>query len=289
MSRVKPRTPAPVLPDRPLLPDRPGRWKLLLRRQRQLLRPALAGTVLLGAIFAISLVMQSLGNGQNFRDRIGDATGQFGLRVQTIRIDGRQKTLEEDVLQALGVHKGDAILGFSVAAARSRIEAINWVQTATIERRLPGTIVVQLVERRPFAVWQHEGKFTLVDRAGDIVTDSDVAAFAGLLPLVVGPGAPKATAALLEMLAVQPDLQARMIAAVRVGERRWNLRMNNGADILLPEGAEPQALAKLAALQASHALLDRPLAAVDLRLPDRLIIRPAGDPARAAPQGKKPA
>jgi cell division protein FtsQ len=275
MPRVKP-APAPMR-----MQDRPGRWKLIWRRQRRLVRPALAGGALAGALLAVAGLVHVLGTGSNFRERMGDTTARLGLRVQSIVIEGRQKTPEPLVRAAIGVHTGEPILSFSVADARARLETINWVQSATVERRLPGTILVTLTERRPFAVWQHEGKFALIDRDGDMVTDSDVAAFAGQLPLVVGVGAPKAAALLIDALASQPDVQARMVAAVRVGERRWNLRMNNGADILLPEGAEVQALARLAELQASHALLDRPLQAVDLRLPDRMVVRPAPDPARS--------
>jgi cell division protein FtsQ len=259
------------------MPDRPGRWKLIWRQQKRVMRRALAGSVLLGVLVVTGLVMQSFGQGESFRDRVGDATGRLGLKVTKISFVGRMKTPEELLRAELGVSEGDPILGFSVSEARERIEKIAWVQSATVERRLPGQIVVQIEERQPFAVWQLDGKFSLVDRNGNIVTGSEVSAFADQVPLIVGPGAPKAAAALMDMLSVQPEILARMVAAVRVGDRRWNLRMNNGADILLPEGAEPQALARLAELQASQALLDRPLQAVDLRLPDRLVIRPAGD------------
>jgi cell division protein FtsQ len=267
--------------------DRPGRWKLLWRRQRQLLRPVITGVALVAVLFAAAGIVHLVGTGQNFGERAGDTTAQMGLRIQNVVVNGRQKTPEGLVRAAIGVNTGDPILAFSVAGARARLESINWVKSATVERRLPGTIVVTLVERAPFAVWQHEGKFSLVDRDGNMVTDSDVSSFAGQVPLIVGPGAPKAAALLLDLLAQQPDLMSRLVAAVRVGERRWNLRMNNGADVMLPEGAEAQALARLAELQSSNALLDRPLQAVDLRLPDRLVVRPLPDPAHAA-SGKKP-
>ncbi len=190
-------------------------------------------------------------------------------------IEGRQKTPESLLRAALGIATGDPVLTFSLAQARARIESIQWVQHASVQRRLPDTILVRLTERRPFAVWQHDGRFVLIDRDGNTVTDSDVAAFANQLPLVVGPGAPAAAAALVDALAAQPGVQARVVAAVRVGERRWNLRIDNGTDVLLPEAAEAPALAKLVQLQAEHALLDRPLQAVDLRLPDRLVVRAA--------------
>jgi cell division protein FtsQ len=103
---------------------------------------------------------------------------------------------------------------------------------------------------------------------------------------------------LLDALSARPGLQSHVIAAVRVGERRWNLRLNTGADVLLPEGHEIAALDRLAQLQTDHALLDRPLQVIDMRLPDRLVIRPKPDahtdaaqtpPAGSASSGSAPA
>jgi cell division protein FtsQ len=271
----------------PRMPDRPGRLKLLWKRQRRLVRPGLALLGLCVAGAGLYAAVQTF-SGDSFRERVGQATASLGLRVQRVVIEGRQKTPEPLLWAALAVHEGDPILDFSIEEARARVERINWVQAATIERRLPGTILVQLQERRPFAVWQNQGRFVLIDRKGGIVTDSDVAAFARDVPLVVGAGAPQAASALIDALAAYPDVQSRMVAAVRVGERRWNLRMNNGADVLLPEGAEAPALKKLAELQSSLALLDRPLQVVDLRLPDRLVVRP--QPEKPDPkEGGKPA
>ncbi|MEA2789963.1 MAG: cell division protein FtsQ, partial [Acetobacteraceae bacterium] len=144
------------------------------------------------------------------------------------------------------------------------------------ERRLPGTVVVNLQERRPYAVWQNQGKFVLVDRAGQVVGNQDVAQFRHL-PLIVGPGAPGAAAELLDALRERPALAEKVSACVRVGERRWNLRLTNGADVLLPEGHEVVALDRLIQLQQQHAVLDRPLVAIDMRLPDRLVFRPKAE------------
>jgi cell division protein FtsQ len=258
--------------------DRPGRWKLLWRNQRRRLRSAalLAGAG--GLVFGGLYGLQALGDGASLRERIGDVAATMGLRVENVVVEGRTKTPEVMLRAALGIRPGEPILSYSLDEARRRLESIKWVEHATVERHLPGTIVVRLTERRPFAVWQTEGRFRLVDRDGEVVTDSDVAQFADQLPLVVGAGAPKAAAGLIDLLGHHPELQSRLVAAVRVGERRWNLRMTNGADIMLPEGAEAQALAKLAELQATQSLLDRPLAVVDLRLPDRMVVRPQAEP-----------
>jgi len=274
--------------------DRPGRLKLLLRRQKRRLRPA--GWMLFGlavVLFGWGIAHSAAPGGwlASMRLRMANAVAIAGLRVNDIVMEGRPNTPEPLLRAAIGVSKGDAILGFSVADARARIETLTWVEHATVERRLPSTIVVKLDERRPFAVWQYQGKFALIDRDGQLVADQDVSLFRHL-PLVVGAGAPGAATALLDALTARPALQSRVIAAVRVGERRWNLRLNTGVDILLPEGHEAVALDRLQQLQLDHALLDRPLQIVDLRLPDRLVVRPKPDPhsdaASAAATAKNP-
>ena len=262
--------------------DRPGRLKLLLRRQKRLLRPAgwLAFAVLVVLLGVIAVHSAAPGGTlATLRERLGGATAFAGLRVTNVVIEGRANTPEPLLRAALGVSIGDPILGFSVEMARQRLETLSWVEHATVERRLPGTVVLFLQERRPFAVWQNQSKFVLIDRTGQIVANQNVAEF-HQLPLVVGPGAPAAAATLIDALTDRPDLQKRVIAAVRVGERRWNLRLNNGADVMLPEGHEVAALDRLVQLQQQHAVLDRPLAAIDMRLGDRLVLRPRPDEKR---------
>lgn len=260
------------------MPDRPSRSRLIWRRTRARLRTSLVIMLVFSGIGAALMGFQSLGRGADFGISLGDLGARAGLKVTDIVLEGRDKTPLLAIARALSIRKGDPILAFSPREAQKRLEAINWVQSATVLRRLPGTIVVQIAERRPFAVWQMDGKFVLIDRAGDVVTDSDVGTFSAELLLVVGDGAEKAAADLIDALAIQPTLQARVATAVWVGKRRWNLQMKGGTEVLLPEAAAMQALARLVELQASHALLDRSLKLVDLRLPDRLTVRPNPDP-----------
>lgn len=260
--------------------DRLSARTMLLRRAKKSMRPAAWGTfVLLVLIFGVLAVRTVSPGGTiaSLRERLGGATGFTGMRVTDVVIEGRANTPEPLLRAAIGVAIGDPILGFSVEQARTRIETLTWVEQATVERRLPGTVVVALKERRPFAIWQNQKKFLLIDRAGQVVANQDAALFKDKLPLVVGPGAPAGAARLLDALDKTPSLSGRILAAVRVGERRWNLHMKNGIDVMLPEGHETEALDRLVLLQQEHALLDRPLAAIDLRLPDRLVIRPRPD------------
>jgi cell division protein FtsQ len=263
---------------------RPSRLKLMLRRSKRFIRPAIWGATGFGVVLLITLLVHSNQPGGYIARLRAGLVQATNMPIQDIVVEGRSHTPEPQLDAALGVHRGDTMLGFSLQDARQRVEMLSWVKHATIERRLPGTLVVNLIERTPFAIWQNQGKFVLIGRDGQVVANEEIAAF-GDLPLVVGAGAPDAAAPLLDALDALPDLKSHVLAAVRVGERRWNLRLKNGADVMLPEGAETQALAKLMELQTSQALLDRPLAVVDMRLPDRLVVRPQAP--SATPPGKK--
>ncbi|UFN47416.1 cell division protein FtsQ/DivIB [Roseomonas sp. OT10] len=265
---------------------RPSALRLWLRRRRGLVRPAVRVLVafgLFGVVLAGVAAFDPASRLYHVADGLTGDAAEAGLMVREIQIEGAANTPRPMIRTALGTKLGDPILAFSPQAARERLETLAWVESAEVERRLPGTILVRVTERRPFAIWQNQGRFAIVDREGRVVTTDRLDAF-GPLPLIVGQGAEKAAAELYDLLRDAPEVLARTQALVRVGERRWNLHLHNGADVLLPEGQEAPAIARLKQLQKQNALLDRPLAAVDLRLPDRLVLRqlPSAQPAENA-------
>lgn len=270
--------------------DRPGRLRLWLRRRRGLAKPAALALLGLGAVGLVGLglyLADPAGRVQALAERaaaIGDAAG---LEVREVILEGRANTPFDLVDAAIGVSRGDPILDFSPAEVRARLETIAWVESAHVERRLPGTILVRLQERTPFAIWQHQGRFAIIDRDGKVVTSETLDAF-GPLPLVVGAGAERHGAALYDLLLAHRPILERTQAMVRVGERRWNLRLHNGMDVLLPEGQEAPALNRLAEMHERHALLDRPLVAIDMRLPDRMVLRQPPAPEPAPQQRRQP-
>jgi cell division protein FtsQ len=216
-----------------------------------------------------------------------EQTAAFGLRVADVRVEGRATTDRATILAALGAGLGSPILAVDPVRAEKRLEALPWVSSAVIERRLPDTLYVRLVERRPLALWQHDGKLQLIDDGGSVIPVARLDRFAKL-PLVVGPDAANEAARLLAILAREPDLDRRVSAAVRVGGRRWNLRIDGRIDVLLPADDAAAAWAALARVERSSAILDRDVEAVDMRLPDRLVVRVAPQaPKEAAPEPGK--
>lgn len=201
-----------------------------------------------------------------------DLTVDAGLEVQEVLVEGRVETDRSAVMAAIQVKRGDPIMQFDPEAARAGLERLRWVATATVERRLPNTVFVRLDERRPMALWQRDGKLALIDRDGEVLTERELGRYNNLLQ-IIGADAPKHAPELLGHLATVPALFERVNAASRVGGRRWDLHLANGVVIRLPESDIGGALKHLADQELKQPVLDRDIVAVDLRLPDRLVIQ----------------
>lgn len=256
----------------------------LLRPRMAIPAAATALALLLGGL-AVDHAGSFAAVGQVAKTRLIAWSGSLGVAVSEVLVKGRQETPTADVLAALNVRYGTPLFAFSPEDARARLLKIGWVADARVERRLPGTVFVELEERRPEAIWQYRGEFALVDAGGAVIGREDVGRYPDLR-LVVGPDAPAHFAELFEILEAEPGLAPQVVAAVRVGRRRWNLQFERGPTVLLPESGIAEAWALLARLAREAALLDRDITRIDLRSPDRMIVRLSPDAARSrADQG----
>lgn len=203
-----------------------------------------------------------------------DTTAQAGFRVEEITVTGRGRTSLEDVAAALDARHGTPILAIDLERVKDRLEAIPSVKVAAVERHLPGALHLALVERTPVAIWQNNGEHVLVDRDGHQIPGS-IAGFEEL-PLVVGDGAGVRADELLTMLAAEPQLASRVKAAIRVANRRWNIMLDDavhGLEVRLPEDQAEAAWHRLAQLEKEKGVTNRAVAMIDLRTPDRLVLK----------------
>lgn len=231
----------------------------------------LIGSLLSGGIWlASSGVVLSVS--ERTHEKIIAASKDLGFTVQEILVMGRGQTTRRELLDAVQAERGAPILTLDLDAAKQRLEALPWIRSATIERMLPNTVFITVAERTPFALWQNKGQFALIDSEGKVIIKEGIERFADLFQ-VVGDDAPAHAATLLTMLATQPELLTEAKAAVRVGGRRWNILMNNGINVHLPEDNAETAWARLAEYERTHQVLDRDIKVLDLRIPDRLIVR----------------
>lgn len=271
---AKPRTPAKEARRTLFLPRIPLVWR------RRAARSGVAVAVI--SVLAVGFVWLShAGAIARLAGTVADETNRLtlaaGFRLEDIRITGRSRTQTEHILAALEIKRGDNLLALDIDRAKERLEALPWVRSAVVERRLPNTIRLNVVERRAVALWQRDGRFVMLDLGGTEIPDN-IEAFRDL-PIVVGAQAPGEVARLLAMLRTQPTLAPRVKAAVLVGGRRWNLRLDHvdhGIDVRLPESHPEDALRRLVEFDREHGLLKRHLAMVDMRVPDRLVVRMEG-------------
>jgi cell division protein FtsQ len=203
------------------------------------------------------------------------ALADAGIRVDEVLLEGRTHESSSRITKALDIQRGAPLMAIDLDAARSRLEQLPWIRVASIERQYPGTIRVKIVERRPLALWQRKNELVLVDENGDVITPRKLDRFHKMLVLV-GKDAPAHATALLSILSREPDLKHRVNAAVRVGDRRWNIRMDNGVYVRLPENDALEAWRRFARLERKHKLLKQDLLSIDLRIPDQLIVRTRG-------------
>jgi len=204
---------------------------------------------------------------------VGQQASRFaGLTIRRISVRGHEMARPEEVMRALGAERGMPILGFDTARARARLERLGWIASADVARLLPDEIRVTITERTPFALWQLRSRVRVIDKDGVVLPRLNIRDYLDL-PLVVGEGAASAAAALYRVLDRHQALREQVRAAVRVADRRWNLRLDNGLDIKLPEGPLEEVLGRLVRYDKMYQLLTRELVALDLRLPDRLTVR----------------
>lgn len=204
--------------------------------------------------------------------RVWTVGSRQGLALENVDVVGRQRQSAASILAALGVRRGMPMLEIDLAAAQARLQALPWIRGADVERQLPDTLFIRLTEREPFAFWQRNGTLSLIDRDGTVIPTDDLAQY-GPRIVLVGDNAPAQAAALIDMLATEPTLARRVNAAVLYGSGRWTLRFDTGVQVALPETAAPAAWHRLAGFEAQEQVLERNIATIDLRLPDRMVVR----------------
>ncbi|MGE0421201.1 MAG: cell division protein FtsQ/DivIB [Reyranellaceae bacterium] len=217
--------------------------------------------------------------------------------LEDVTVEGRKHVTQDAVLKALNVSRGESLLTVDLQGARERLERIEWVEYAAVERRWPDTIHVALRERQAVALWQTttvgaDGKgvveYILIDRYGRKVRTVDPAESAVRLVLA-GEGAPEQVAGLFLLLQDARPIAEKLHAAVFVGQRRWNLILDGGLQIRLPEEGAGEALKRVLELDRSDQLLSRDLSVIDLRLHDRITLRRGGVPDPLMSVGAHPA
>ncbi len=230
------------------------------------------------AIYSLTAGGHLTKEGSPYSAAADGVAGMVGLSAREITIDGLKNVPKEQVLAAIGVHEGSSLIGFNAPQAREKLANLDWVVEASVLRLFPNRLHIELKERTPYALWQDNGRFFVIDESGQAMRRLNPAQWSHL-PVVAGEGAQQTAATLVNQLAVHSSLRLLVRAAARVADRRWTLYLANGIKVLLPANNVPGALQRLADLEAEQGILGRDIASIDLRLGDRIALRLSKDAA----------
>jgi cell division protein FtsQ len=232
--------------------------------------PRFAATMATAGLFALTGLYGAVAGGHS--DAVVQAlTSRVGFAINDVEIVGNSETSEIDVLQQVGLDGWTSMVGFDVRQARERIVELPWVEGAEVRKVYPSTLSINIVEKKPFALWQQGSQVAVIGEEGNVIAPYGSGRHASL-PLVIGVGANEAGPKFISEVSKVRGLNGRVRAYIRVANRRWDLRLTNGVTIKLPEKGVEAALAEASRLDGEYALFSRDITAVDLRFAERLTV-----------------
>jgi cell division protein FtsQ len=246
----------------------------------------LSGWIFLGMMIALAgALLWALRIPQMVGGTLGESVGEMGFAMKRVEIKGAVHIRQLDVYNIAFDQPSSAMPLVDLEATRQRLLQFGWVRDARVSRRLPDTLVVDIVERRPAAIWQLNQRLALIDMEGVVLEPVRLDAMPDL-PLLVGPSANLHAGELARLTEAAPNLKPAMAGATWVGGRRWDLRFQSGEVLALPEGEANarRALAKFASMDQSVQLLGKGYVRIDMRDPKRMLVRLSNEPGSSVPE-----
>jgi cell division protein FtsQ len=247
-----------------------GETKISLTKRPMLLLTLVLTTTAVGAGLWFGGYIGAAATG--IHNTVGGSLSAAGFSLERISVDGNQRTSADAVYAALGLAHGESIFDADPAKARERLMTLPWVADAVVRRRFPDTVSVTLFEKRPFALWQNGESLAVVERSGAVIPGQSGTGFPKL-PILIGAGAPESAAPLIDALGNQRAISARLRGVERVGQRRWDLILDRGVRVRLPESGWEDQLLELERLIVDKGVLERDVEIIDLRYPDSYIFQ----------------
>jgi cell division protein FtsQ len=236
--------------------------------------------ILAGMVAALAIAVASaLGVPQLFGRTMGEAIGDSGFTLKHVEIKGAVHVPQLEVYNIAFDQTSPALPLVDLEGTRQRLLGFGWVKDARVSRRFPDTLVVDIVERKPAAIWQNNQRLVLIDNEGVVLQPVQLEAMPDL-PLVIGPAANRQVPGLSNLLDNAPHLKPIIAGATWIGGRRWDIRFQSGEVIMLPEGdaAAAKAIARFAQLDRETQLLGRGLVRFDMRNRGKLTVRVSSEP-----------
>ena len=220
---------------------------------------------------------------------LGEGVGGAGFTLKRVEITGAERVSRLAIYNVAFDQDSMAMPLVDLAATRARLLRFGWIREARVSRRLPDTLVIDIVERQPVAIWQNNQQLSLIDGDGVVLEPVRIDHMPNL-PLVIGPDANRHMGGLGALLQAAPRLRPQIAGATWVGQRRWDIRFQSGELLTLPEGDEEarRAITRFAMMDQQDPLLGRGFARIDMRDPRRTYVRISREPGAIVPAQTTP-
>jgi cell division protein FtsQ len=220
---------------------------------------------------------------------LGEGVGGAGFTLKRVEITGAERVSRLAIYNVAFDQDSMAMPLIDLAATRARLMRFGWIREARVSRRLPDTLVIDIVERQPVAIWQNSQQLSLIDSDGVVLEPVRIDHMPNL-PLVIGPNANRHIGGLGTLMQAAPRLRPQISGATWVGQRRWDIRFQSGELLTLPEGDDEarRAISRFAMMDQQDPLLGRGFARIDMRDPRRTYIRISREPGAIVPPAATP-
>ena len=276
---------------RALRPQRPGRfsWIVSLARRRGI--ASIMAITLVGGAIAAGAVRG--GQYDLFVAEFGTipdlAARGLGMQIEGVTISGAKELSEDEIFAATGITTRDSLPFLDAAQVRERVKEIPMVREASVRKLYPSRLLIEVEERAPYALWQVNGQVQVISADG-MAIDQLVDDRLSHMAFVVGEDANLRVPEYLKILENAGDLREQIRAGVLIAGRRWNIKLESGLEIKLPEHEPEKVFANFALHAREMRILDKDLLSIDLRIADRMVVRLSAEAAaaRAEAQVRKP-
>lgn len=241
------------------------------RKMRSLKQKIVFGFRIFILVISLSLIALIYSNMNVIFNEVYKLTSDLGFTLKNIVIEGQKYSNNDEIAQELKLKKDVPIFSISLDSLKNRLEKLQWVKYAIVERELPNTIYISIIERTPVALGQKDRKLYIIDTEGVIINEKNLEPHLGL-PIIIGDGAEIYANSLIAILKEDPELFKKITAIVNVSERRWNIIFDNELEVKLPEENIENAWKKVIKLYHTKELFLPDIAAIDLRIANKIYV-----------------
>ena len=208
-----------------------------------------------------------------------------GFRIKNIEIIGTQNLSDNYLKNIINKHNEVNIFNINLPTIYKKIIENSWVKEGYVERILPDTIKIKILEKKPIAIWQNKNGNKLVSSNGEIISNANINTFKSSFPIIKGHKAKENISILLKVLNTNKKLATNIWSLSFINQRRWDLHFNQGLTVRLPSKDVFVAWKKIVKLQQSYNILNLRLTEIDLRNPEQILGKINFDK-RSYPKGK---